>query len=176
MPTISAASTPSRSVMMKACNMDSNLCWPPKKGEALTKIYFSSGGSSVTAAVYRRQRNRQRKAGLARPTAHPDSEAALLKTCLLKVSIAASPAELDVLRPLWNELYRLSPQATMFQKFQWNRLAAEFFELRERPYVVAVRNSGGAAIIPTCLPGGAVNFLDGHAFDYSAAACAGRLE
>src|SRR5438477_7561547 len=168
MPTISAASTPSRSVMMKACNMDSNLVGFPGKGEALTKIFFSSGGSSVTAAVYRRQRKRQRKAGFARPTAHPDSEAALLKICLLKISIAVSLAELDALRPLWNELYRLSPQATMFQKFQWNRLAAEFFEVRERPYVVAVRNSDGAAIIPACIAGGEIKFLGEKLFDYPA--------
>src|SRR5205807_8843437 len=140
-------------------------CWPPKKGEALTKIYFSSGGSSVTAAVYRRQRKRQRKAGLARPTAHPDSEAPLLKIRLLKISIAASFAELDALRPLWNELYRLSPQATMFQKFQWNRLAAEFFELRERPYVVAVRNSGGGGIIHACFGGGEIKFLGDKLLD-----------
>src|SRR5207248_6045738 len=143
-------------------------CWPPKKGEALTKIYFSSGSSSVTAAVYRRQRKCQRRAGLERPTAHPDSEAALLKIRLLKISIAASLAELDALRPLWNELYRLSPQATMFQKFQWNRLAAEFFELRERPYVVAVRNSGGAAILPARLASRATKFLGEKPFDYPA--------
>jgi len=106
--------------------------------------------------------------------AHPDSEAALLKIRLLKISIAASPAELDALRPLWNELYRLSPQATMFQKFQWNRLAAEFFELRERPHVVAVRNSGGAAIIPACIAGGEIKFLGEKLFDYPAPLCAGE--
>src|SRR5438874_6692717 len=174
MPTISSASTPSRSVMMKACNMDSNLVGFPGKGEALTKIFFSSGGSSVTAAVYRRQRKCQRKAGLARPTAHPDSEAALLKIRLLKISIAVSLAQLDALQPLWNELYRLSQKATMFQKFQWNRLAAEFFELRERPYVVAVRNSGGAAIIPACIAGGEIKFLGEKLFDYPAPLCAGE--
>ena len=55
--------------------------------------------------------------------------------------------ELDRLRPLWNELFRHSPK-TMFQSFEWNRLAAEVFGDRLSPAVCAVESDSGAAIIP----------------------------
>jgi CelD/BcsL family acetyltransferase involved in cellulose biosynthesis len=64
--------------------------------------------------------------------------------------VARSAGELDRLRPLWTELFRQSPK-TMFQRFGWNRLAAEIFGDRLSPLVCAVESESGAAIIPAAI-------------------------
>jgi CelD/BcsL family acetyltransferase involved in cellulose biosynthesis len=61
-----------------------------------------------------------------------------------------SVGELDNLRPLWSEVFRQS-RKTMFQSFEWNRLAAEIFSDRLSPVVCAVESDSGAAIIPAAI-------------------------
>jgi len=65
-------------------------------------------------------------------------------------TVATSVADLDRLRPLWTELSRRTPK-TMFQTFEWNRLAAEIFNDRLSPLVCAVESDRGAAIIPAAI-------------------------
>ena len=64
-----------------------------------------------------------------------------------RIVVAQSPSEMDALEPLWNGLLR-HQEHTMFQRFSWNRLAAEVFRDRLTPHVVAVENGTGAAILP----------------------------
>lgn len=65
-------------------------------------------------------------------------------------TVARSVGELDKLKPLWKELFRQSPK-TMFQSFDWNRLAAEVFSDRLSPLVCAVESESGAVIIPAAI-------------------------
>jgi CelD/BcsL family acetyltransferase involved in cellulose biosynthesis len=57
---------------------------------------------------------------------------------------------------------------TLFQRFEWNLLAAQFFAARESPYVIFAENGNGAAIIPACLRSatGTISFLGEELFDY----------
>ncbi len=83
----------------------------------------------------------------------------------MSVSIACSPAGLDLLRSRWERLY--SPeQHTIFQNFAWNWLAAAVFRGREAPYVVHAENSTGAALIPAAIAGGRITLLGETLFDY----------
>ncbi len=68
----------------------------------------------------------------------------------LRKTVARSVEELDRLQPLWNELLRQGPK-TLFQGFEWNRLAVEMFDDRLLPVVCAVENDNGAAIIPAAI-------------------------
>lgn len=65
-------------------------------------------------------------------------------------TLARSAAEMDSLQPLWNDLLAKAPH-TLFQRFQWNRLAAQIFHERFEPAVCAVESDAGAAIIPAAL-------------------------
>lgn len=74
--------------------------------------------------------------------------------------------ELEEIRPLWEYLYS-SGNYTIFQSFEWNRLAARIFGERESPVVVAVGCENGAAIIPACANGsGGLSLLGETLFDY----------
>ncbi len=68
----------------------------------------------------------------------------------LRKIVAGSVDEMDALKSLWDELFRRSPK-TMFQCFEWNRLAAETFSDRLSPLVCAVESDHGAAIIPAAI-------------------------
>ena len=85
----------------------------------------------------------------------------------MRKTLARSVDELDKLRPLWNDVFRQSPK-TMFQSFDWNRLAAEVFSDRLEPLVCAVESEGGAAIIPAALHRWAnrLELLGENLFDY----------
>jgi CelD/BcsL family acetyltransferase involved in cellulose biosynthesis len=65
----------------------------------------------------------------------------------LPTVIAHSPSEMDALAPLWHRLLCHQPHS-LFQRFSWNRLAAQMFSDRLSPYVVCVQSDAGAAIIP----------------------------
>ena len=84
---------------------------------------------------------------------------------LLRKVVARSPAEIDRLRPVWENLYRACP-STLFQSFSWNRLAAEMFACREEPYVVVVESDGGAALIPGAIADHGFTLLGEALFDY----------
>ena len=63
---------------------------------------------------------------------------------------------MDRLAPLWGELLR-QQEHSIFQRFAWNRLAADVFSDRLSPFVVAVEGDSGAAILPA-----AINHATGH--------------
>jgi CelD/BcsL family acetyltransferase involved in cellulose biosynthesis len=64
-------------------------------------------------------------------------------------------------------LFAASPH-TIFQRFEWNLLAAELFALRESPFVVFAENGNGVAIIPACIRKGSntISLLGEELFDY----------
>src|SRR5690242_4115759 len=64
-----------------------------------------------------------------------------------RLTIATSLSEMDRLRPAWEEMQ--AGCSTFFQRFAWNRLAAEL--LGESPHVVVAETSGGRAIVPAAL-------------------------
>lgn len=94
---------------------------------------------------------------------------------MMKTTIARSSAEMDALRPLWDELYRQQATATLFQSFAWNRLAAECFGDREAPYVVAMETASGAAIIPAVINRDGIALAGEKLFDYRDVLCGGDL-
>lgn len=76
-------------------------------------------------------------------------------------------AELDRLRPLWSDVFRRSPK-TIFQSFEWNRLAAENFGDRLAPLVCVAESDNGAAIIPAAahIGGDRLELMGENLFDY----------
>jgi CelD/BcsL family acetyltransferase involved in cellulose biosynthesis len=64
--------------------------------------------------------------------------------------LARSVEELEKLRPLWERLARKT-SPTIFQTFEWNRLAAEIFRERLSPVVCVVEGESGATIIPVAI-------------------------
>lgn len=68
----------------------------------------------------------------------------------LRAIIARSPSQMDALAPLWERLL-CRQRHSLFQRFSWNRLAAQMFPDRLSPYVVCVQSDAGAAIIPAAL-------------------------
>lgn len=86
---------------------------------------------------------------------------------MIRLTIFRSAAEIEKLRPLWEELCRSNP-ATIFQQFELNRLAAELFADREQPFVVSAEASYGAAIVPAAVrrQDGTIRLLGEELFDY----------
>jgi CelD/BcsL family acetyltransferase involved in cellulose biosynthesis len=85
----------------------------------------------------------------------------------LQTTIAESVAAMDKLAPLWDQLLRRQ-RHTLFQRFSWNRLAAEIFSDRITPYVVSVESETGAAIIPAAInrSSNQIELLGEALFDY----------
>jgi CelD/BcsL family acetyltransferase involved in cellulose biosynthesis len=86
---------------------------------------------------------------------------------LVHKTLARSASELMALRPLWDRLLKRN-RKTMFQRFEWNWLAAEIFRERFLPAVAAVESDAGAAIIPACINLGTsrLELLGESLFDY----------
>ena len=84
---------------------------------------------------------------------------------MLRKVVARSPAELELLRPAWENLYRTCTK-TFFQCFSWNRLAALLFAAREEPYVVLLESDAGAALIPGAIADHGFTLLGEALFDY----------
>src|SRR5579863_6417629 len=95
----------------------------------------------------------------------------------LRIHTARSPSEMDRIAPLWNALLKLQPHS-IFQRFAWNRLAAEIFRDRATPYVVWVESDSGAAIIPAAIHHAdtRIELLGEALFDYRDVLCAGDRE
>ncbi|HYL97105.1 MAG TPA: hypothetical protein VET69_14970 [Terriglobales bacterium] len=91
---------------------------------------------------------------------------------MLRKMVARSAAEMDRLRPAWDNLYRACP-STLFQSFSWNRLAASLFAAREEPYVVLLENDTGAALIPGAIADHGFTLLGEALFDYRDVLAAG---
>ncbi len=68
----------------------------------------------------------------------------------LRTTVAQSVSEIDDLAPLWNEIVS-TREPGIFQRFTWNRLAADVFADRLQPRVVAIEGDDGAAILPLAL-------------------------
>ena len=85
----------------------------------------------------------------------------------LRTFIARSATEMDRLARLWEELLNQQPHS-LFQRFSWNRLAAQMFSDRLAPYVVCVESDRGAAIIPAAvnLQDDRIELLGETLFDY----------
>ena len=68
---------------------------------------------------------------------------------------------------MWNSLYR-EEQNTVFQRFDWNLLAAQSFAAQEGPFVVSAEASWGAAIIPAVVrySDSSLRLLGEELFDY----------
>jgi CelD/BcsL family acetyltransferase involved in cellulose biosynthesis len=85
----------------------------------------------------------------------------------LRIVTARSAAEMDRLEPLWKRILE-QQEHTIFQRFSWNRLAAEIFQERMQPMVVAVESDAGVAIVPAALgaEGSCAELLGESLFDY----------
>ncbi|MCI0352542.1 MAG: GNAT family N-acetyltransferase [Acidobacteriales bacterium] len=68
----------------------------------------------------------------------------------MRVKIARSAAELEQFRSPWETLYSAS-HCALFQRFDWNLLAAQVFGTYEQPFVVFAEDGNGAAILPACV-------------------------
>ena len=81
--------------------------------------------------------------------------------------IAQTLSEMDAIAPLWEHLLCRQPHS-MFQRFSWNRLAAQIFSDRLAPYVVCVESVTGAAIVPAAInsSGDRFELLGEVLFDY----------
>src|SRR5262245_2693913 len=62
-------------------------------------------------------------------------EYVLEESRLRRLVVAQTLAEIDALRPAWERLYEQTSEATLFQSFSWNRMAAAIFP-HEQPYVL----------------------------------------
>jgi CelD/BcsL family acetyltransferase involved in cellulose biosynthesis len=82
----------------------------------------------------------------------------------MRTFVARTAAEMERIRPLWQQLERL-PGATLYQSYRWNYAAARLLN-RSQPFVVAVENSAGAAIIPAAVEGDSLTMLGDVLFDY----------
>lgn len=84
-----------------------------------------------------------------------------------KVTVCRSARDLIKIEPLWRFLCSES-DATVFQNFDLNLLAAQSFCGKEEPYVVAVEASFGAAIVPAVLreSDDSLRLLGEELFDY----------
>ena len=68
------------------------------------------------------------------------------------------------MRGLWEQLAR---DATIFQSFCWNQLAASCFARREQPYVICCESDSGAALIPAAIRrDGSTSLMGEKLFDY----------
>lgn len=85
----------------------------------------------------------------------------------MRITVARSVEEMETLRPLWEQLYG-SGEYTIFQSYEWNLIAAQFFAGREQPYVVAAQDDSSQAIIPLAQirGSGTLGLLGETLFDY----------
>jgi CelD/BcsL family acetyltransferase involved in cellulose biosynthesis len=84
-----------------------------------------------------------------------------------RIVIAESAAEMDRLAPLWERLLCRQTHS-IFQRFSWNRLAADMFADRLTPHIVCVEGHSGAAIIPAAINRASdrIELLGETLFDY----------
>jgi len=86
-------------------------------------------------------------------------------TCL-KIVVARSAAEMERLKPAWQTL-AATQSYTIFQSFEWNRLAAGHFASREAPFVVMAESDSGSAIVPAAIAyNSELTLLGEMLFDY----------
>lgn len=83
-----------------------------------------------------------------------------------RLRIAGTAAEIEEMAPVWQSLCASS--STLFQRYDWNLLAARIFAADQSPYVVLAESDAGAAIIPACIDvaGSRISLLGEELFDY----------
>ncbi|HZQ90919.1 MAG TPA: GNAT family N-acetyltransferase [Terriglobales bacterium] len=81
----------------------------------------------------------------------------------MRIVVARSAQEMEQLRAPW-EAMQGARGATLFQRFEWNLLAARI--LGEAPHVVFAERGSGAALIPAAVRGNCLTLLGGGLFDY----------
>jgi CelD/BcsL family acetyltransferase involved in cellulose biosynthesis len=85
---------------------------------------------------------------------------------LIWIQVLENAGEFEPVRPLWQRL-AAHADATIFQQFHWNRLAAEIFADRERPHVIVATRDQHAVILPLAIRNSGTAALLGEAlFDY----------
>lgn len=90
----------------------------------------------------------------------------LKRAVVIHLIVAQTLHQIDGLRAAWEWLYRQQRDATFFQSFRWNRMAAQCF-LFEQPYVVFVESDSGAALIPAAVRRNSeLRLLGEELFDY----------
>lgn len=85
----------------------------------------------------------------------------------VRINVYSSVGEFEKLRSRWESIC-IAGQATIFQDFDWNLLAAGIFAHREPLFVVCAEASYGIAIIPVVHRGrdGSLRLLGEELFDY----------
>ncbi|HKV40657.1 MAG TPA: GNAT family N-acetyltransferase [Blastocatellia bacterium] len=80
--------------------------------------------------------------------------------------VARSLGEIEALGSIWDAL--MNPELTLFQRHQWNLLAAKIFGRREEPFFVLAENNHGAAILPAVIQvqSRRIGFAGEALFDY----------
>jgi CelD/BcsL family acetyltransferase involved in cellulose biosynthesis len=92
---------------------------------------------------------------------------------MLRVSTLRSVHEIDALRSRWQSLAAETPDSTIFQTFDWNRLAAQMFADREEPWVIHAVSDSGEAIIPAARRKDDLGLIGEALFDYRDVLCVG---
>jgi CelD/BcsL family acetyltransferase involved in cellulose biosynthesis len=94
---------------------------------------------------------------------------------VLKVECLRSAHELDRLKARWEWLARQG-DTTLFQGYELNRRAAEWFAQRETPHVIVAECGSGMAIIPAVLRERELGLIGETLFDYRDVLSAGEPE
>ena len=85
---------------------------------------------------------------------------------MIRSRILTKASDFESVRVLWERL-ALRPEATVFQQFHWNRLAAELFADREEPHVIVASRGEDAVILPLAIrKSGTAALLGETLFDY----------
>lgn len=92
---------------------------------------------------------------------------------MLKVETLRSAHELDSLKSRWTWLEKQS-DCTLFQSYELNRRAAEWFVARETPHVILAESDSGMAIIPAVRRERELGLIGETLFDYRDVLSAGE--
>jgi len=85
---------------------------------------------------------------------------------VIRIQVLKKASEFESVRAEWERLGR-NPEATDFQQFHWNRLAAEIFADREEPHVIIATRGEHAVILPLAIRrNGTAGLLGETLFDY----------
>ena len=94
---------------------------------------------------------------------------------MLKLETLRSAHELDRLKSRWTWLEKQS-DGTLFQSYELNRRAAEWFAARETPHVIVAESDSGMAIIPAVRRERELGLIGETLFDYRDVLSAGEPE
>lgn len=85
---------------------------------------------------------------------------------MIRIETLKNAGEFEKVRALWEQL-ATRPEATVFQQYHWNRLAAEVFAVREQPHVIVATRDDHAVILPLAIRSNDTSCLLGETlFDY----------